>query len=388
MTEIRCFISHTWNDGQHSLAIEFAKRLRQYPDLSIWIDETDIRPSQNLPSRILSGLTTETDCCIALLSPEFLQASTAPVELSLAVQLCEERGKPFFPVIVKTINGGQAPVVSRVWVDFTDTISSTMSVEDEQRFNFHILQLVEGIRDCFDVKPDLVQFLSPVTPGPVSLVTNRHYRGPFPDKASTTQRFFSQVEGALYTLKRRGLVTGWESVETDYPSNDITAILNSKVNVISYASSKINICTKEMLERIEASYPSIQLRFVSEAALRKGQLNSIFSHDEAVLKQQRAALLWNGRHLYHDNRIDHGIILRLQQSNPLRRWIIVAGCGRPASVAASQLLFDDTSKDLWSSLSSGWETRSFVIVFSVAHRREEEPSYIGRIEKLNVQYLN
>ena len=178
----------------------------------------------------------------------------------------------------------------------------------------------------------------------------------------------ARVDNILSVLKRSKMITEWGPKPIEYiKDNEVKSFTLGQRNLISYGSSKINKCTAIMLEHLRNQY-DLNVRFVLESDLKRGITQSQLPNDEGG----RVALLSQNEQLRFDDQIDHGIIVR---ANPYpgdeRVWWIFAGCGRPGSVAARDLIFDpDWQSVFWPALVGHGELKSFVAVFSVQYGEE------------------
>lgn len=256
---------------------------------------------------------------------------------------------------------------------------------DDTLFDSEVKRLVEKIRAYFEPHPDLIHFFDPENGGAVRLVTNKSYTSPFLDKSySTTDKFTYRTAEILQTLNRRGTIANWSLVQIDYLKSAYwRTLLDGPDNLISYASSKINPVTDLVLRALEEAY-SLSLRFVFEDDLSAGRPESTFPDPSAA---RRVALVWKGTpHNYSESQ-DYGLLIRAR-SNPESNkcWWIVAGCGRPGSVAAQRFLFEpEWSKMLWGRFTPG-PPNSFVAVFRVSYEKKASDNPLVP-ELLEVQRL-
>jgi hypothetical protein len=167
----------------------------------------------------------------------------------------------------------------------------------------------------------------------------------------------------------------------DYLSLDaVRDLVDGDSHIVSYASSKINPCTELLLDRVESSSGQC-IRFVMEADLRAGVQRSSLPYK---VHDAKAALLVNGEALFHSNLLDHGVIVRSRfEEDSERMFWIFAGCGRPGSIAARKLVFDNGwDGALWKALAPSLKSKSFAVIFSVQCDRAN--SEIGALERLEV----
>ena len=217
----------------------------------------------------------------------------------------------------------------------------------------------------------IADFLNPRNSFPVCVLTNLNFRysdeshTPLYDtRLSTTAAFISEVTRYLVWLYWARLVSMVEHKHTDLlrPST-IARLVDGPVNLISYASSRINPCTKTMLAHLEKEY-GLTLRFV--AADGSGGVNGDLS-GRILGVSSGVGFTWQEETFVHEqDHRDYGIIVRAHPAlHDPRVWWIFAGCSRPGSVAARKLIFERT----WAEYlvkkigKNNWE--SFAAVFSV-----------------------
>jgi len=283
--------------------------------------------------------------------------------LTLASNLCLEKGKPLFPVLVRDV---KLPIqlAGLVWTDYRDIVTTSGHIR-KNRLADLARELVAAIRHRFRPDQDVLQYFSPENEDKVALLINRSYATPFVRRrASTTGVFQQDIGPVLSELVERRALAEWKTVEVDRTSRrSVRAYVNGAWNIISYASSKINVGTALILDRIERER-RLCLRFVFEHDLKRGRKRSSFPN---YRKGVQVAILFQDAEFRYAETEDHGLILRvLPTTGPKRTWWVLAGCGRPGSVAARRLVLDAEWRDyLWPSIR---KESSFVALFRVLYR--------------------
>jgi hypothetical protein len=358
-----------------------AATLKRFRGIAPWLDREEIAVGEHLHLRIPQGLTSETDCCICLISPNYMRPGSNSVrELNAASELHYAQGKPIYPILL----GGSRPpyqLGDLVWSDFKNVITRSGDV-DRFLFDKLVKVLVSSIRKHFstDLTP-ATTFLDPHNSLPVLIMHNRSYKTPYRVKINSSTGVFLKETGDVFSrLRRRGSIGSWELKETDYlKKKDLIEFLDKEYNIITYASSKINPCTFRVLTALERQY-AIRMRFVYQKDILAGKSSSAFTTTPD--QDERLALLWNddGPRFYGDGE-DYGLIIRANPKPGDRRiWWVLAGAGRPGSIAARKLVFDTTWSDvLWSKVK---DIKSFACLFKVRYRRSatdcpRDPSVLG-----------
>lgn len=144
MTEVRCFISYSWHQGQKQFAHKLAARLKRYKDIDVWIDEQEIIIGSKLYDSLERGISKESDIFIPILSPEYLTSENCNMELKYALKLFKEEKKPVFPIILKATI---IPMILQdiVWADFRKSFISGGGI-NENEFQKALINLVKSIR--------------------------------------------------------------------------------------------------------------------------------------------------------------------------------------------------------------------------------------------------
>ncbi|OGF66222.1 MAG: hypothetical protein A2Y62_02695 [Candidatus Fischerbacteria bacterium RBG_13_37_8] len=96
---IRCFISHTWREGEHHFAMRLASALKKR-QIKVWIDEEKISPGSFIMAAIQRAIKHEVDIFIFIMSPASLRSRWCRIELKLALSQ-EEYCIPIIPVLIK-----------------------------------------------------------------------------------------------------------------------------------------------------------------------------------------------------------------------------------------------------------------------------------------------
>jgi hypothetical protein len=347
--EITCFISYTWHSWQKGFAQAFAAEVRKWPDFEVWIDDEQVLPGQALYTRLAEGLRRESDCAICLISPEYLRSENCQKELYEAHTNCFKQGKPLVAVKIGKCEL-PFPLRDLVFEDLSNAVDSAGRA-DTVALAAGVERLTEQIRRLLEPRVDLLRFFAPRDRTAVRLVSNKCYVSPFAKKSfSTTTRFTDTVGELLRTLEKRAAIPTWSAVHPEYVENaDFDNLVKGDDSLISYASSKINPVTDQMLRRLETTYKTT-LRFVFQDDLKKGLAESRFPDFD---KSRRVSLLLKDATLTHEAGKDYGLLVRAPEApKASKTWWIVAGCGRPGSAAVYQTLFDLSWQEiLWPRLS-------------------------------------
>jgi hypothetical protein len=227
-----------------------------------------------------------------------------------------------------------------------------------------------------DLPPPTVGTLGFFDPGnqmPVYLVTNLMYRYNFTfykaktaRDVSTTTQFSTEITQYCTLLRSRGAISRFEHKHPNRLKGRVLRdLLAANANLISYASSKINPCTKMILSQLDRQYGHI-LRFASVDKRGRVNMNRGFRNPKA---SDKVALVWQSQITKHvKTEIDYGLIVKAHPApKDPRVWFVFAGCSRPGSVAARKLVCDpEWSKALFDKM-KGEGTDSFVTVYSVEY---------------------
>jgi TIR domain len=356
-----CFISYTWHSWQKNFADLFANELRKQSDFDVWIDREEILPSQRLNTRLEEGLGRESDCIILLMSSEYLQSENCLDELNRARELWIQRGKPLIPV---RIGPCEMPFSLRdiVFVDLSRAVDQ-MGRVDSTALAQGVDEMADKVRKALASSSDLLRFFDPGFPTAVRLVTNKSYVSPFAAKKgiSTTTRFVQSTEEILQILRKRGAITSYSHFHLEYlEPPELKSLMDGPDDVITYASSKINVVTDQVLRQIESAY-KLNLRFVFEDDLVKGLRDSSFPD---FTPARRVALVLKDATLKYGIGKDYGLLVRAPIMPRASKvcWV-VAGCGRPGSSAVYRALFDPSWKDvLWPRLSPKLPTAFYAVL--------------------------
>lgn len=148
----KCFISHSWQEGEHKFAIQLKVALRAN-GVDVWLDEDQIRGGQLVEQRMRVGVIHECDVFLFTLSPASLKSKACAVEREEALRCREETGLQIIPVLLKDC---QIPedVQGQLYVDFRDenrfdeSIRILLpSVEVANRTRSLVIQLIDGDAD-------------------------------------------------------------------------------------------------------------------------------------------------------------------------------------------------------------------------------------------------
>ncbi len=367
--DIKCFISYSAHGWQPRFAKLLAQRLERQRGIAVWIDVREIKTGDSLYRSLSAGLDRGSDCCVCLLSPNYLEGKIAMKEFLRAIALYDQKGKPLLPIMImemeRPIELGDLKVN-----DFTHAVGVTGRVH-RKRLNQEVHDLASDIRRHFEPPRDLLEFFDPCNGLPVIVATNRAYRTPYKERAtSTTAQFERAVSKPLDHLQAyRKRISSWDFRQSEgLKSREVNELVDGRYNLVSYASGKINKCTQLMLKRMSREY-RMHLSFVGPGGRRAGSTGS-----RSRGRRARMALEWGRQRLPYKRDVDHGIVARVRPGQLDKRvWWVFAGCGRPGSVAARRLVFDPQWSDvLWPAIGrAGKSTKGtcFIALFSVRYNK-------------------
>lgn len=359
------FICHASEDKK-AIAGPLADAL-SFLGLKVWYDEYEIRAGDSLREAIDLGLR-ESRMGAVILSPSLIRKGWAQHELdALVLRQAEDHPRV---------------VLLPIWHEISKTrlarYSPTLAARKAINTRNGLQPLVDHIASVLwadaigggPVPPrrHVLQFFDPRNDAPTRIIYNRAYSTPTPTaQRSTTDEWLYEVRKALDTLRRIGSAGVATLRPTNYRTATLSSLLTAQVNLVSYASSKINPCTEAILERLNRRY-GLGLRFLYQQDAADGKSRSVFSKSR---ENERVALSFQGRVLkYQENKSntrghDHGILIRARPSRrDARLWIVFAGCGRNASVAARLLVFDaKVGHALWARLRRAGTLGFFAAVF-------------------------
>lgn len=144
MRKIVCFISYRRQDNQASFASALARRLREFPDIDVWLDTERMKIGTFLYSWLEKGLDDECDLVIPILSSEYLRSQNCQMELKRAVELYRSRKKPILPLLLSDCT---LPIFLEdiVWGDFRECYSPSKRLR-KREFAAAVEVLVSSIR--------------------------------------------------------------------------------------------------------------------------------------------------------------------------------------------------------------------------------------------------
>lgn len=382
------FICHASGD-KNAVARPLAEAL-SFLGVRVWFDEYEIRAGDSLREIIDRGLR-EARMGAVILSPSFLKKGWAQTELdALVTRQARERRTVVFPIWHRMSQERLAR--------YSEILAARKGVSTYHGLDVivdNIAAVLFGDRTGQGPVPSrrhVLEFFNARNNLPTALVYNREYPTPTPkEQRSTTDKWLFEIQQTFATLKRIGAAKRVMPRPTNYHPSTLSMLLRDRFNIVSYASSKINPCTENILEGLNRRL-DLGVRFVYQADAASGKQRSVFTPDR---KGERVALLFRGRVLeYSENAMrtegrDYGIVIRVRPSRRDNRlWVVFAGCGRPASVASWLLVFDDArGRPLWRRLRSAGPLRSFAAAFEVRYTpaKNTEPTAIRILDVVNLE---
>jgi len=231
---------------------------------------------------------------------------------------------------------------------------------------------------------NILRFFDPDNNLPTTIVFDREHKGRLSDHTKpTTQTWAFQVESILQELARDSFLKPPEMAASNYEAATIHDLVRQRRNLVTYASSKINPCTEDMLEILNPLL-GLDIRFVYERDVGHKQ-RSTFTHKR---RGERAALVFRGK-AYKSAEVDsqgrdYGILLKYRfPKEGGRQWIVFAGSSQAGSVATRLLVFDrEFGQQLWAHPGLKEPLESFLCVFEMSYNppKHAEPKRIEVIE--------
>lgn len=148
----KCFISHTWREGEHDFAIRLAEALRAN-GVDVWLDQEQIHGGQLVEQRMHVGVIHECDVFLFVLSPASLNSWGCAIELEEALKCRAETGLQIVPILLKKCEIPEN-FQSLLYVDFRDeglfdeSVRHLLpSIEAASRIRSLVAQLINGDAD-------------------------------------------------------------------------------------------------------------------------------------------------------------------------------------------------------------------------------------------------
>jgi len=148
----KCFISHTWHEGEHDFAIRLADALRAN-GVDVWLDEEQIHGGQLVEQRMRTGVIHECDVFLFVLSPASLKSQPCTIEREEALKYRVETGLQIIPILLKNCQIPQN-LQDLLYVDFRnegrfdESVGQLLpSIEAASRIRSLVVQLIDGDAD-------------------------------------------------------------------------------------------------------------------------------------------------------------------------------------------------------------------------------------------------
>ena len=148
----KCFISHTWREGEHDFAIRLADALRAN-GVDVWLDQEQIHGGQLVEQRMRVGVIHECDVFLFALSPASLNSWGCAIEFEEALKCRAETGLQIIPILLKDCEIPQN-LQGLLYVDFRDedrfdkSVKHLLpSIEAASRIRSLVAQLIDGDAD-------------------------------------------------------------------------------------------------------------------------------------------------------------------------------------------------------------------------------------------------
>ena len=352
--KIKVFISYSQAD------IELAKEIKgelDYYDIDAWLAEDDLQVGKHIDFDLRENINSS-DFFLLLISRSSLKSNYVEKELGMVTQFFgNEISRRFIPA---RLDNSEIPKR----LDEKFKISETKYADFSEDFNIGVEKVLKaiGINNPLEFNFRKALRFRKMFFTPRSLMdTDFSYNHIFytPNKLpgedgryrprSSTRTFQVWLENTYYELNRVSgyPLLGARRLIADDTDLTVGNIENEQINLIAYASSKINPITDKALQIFEKTY-SIEQRYVFSGDLKKGlrksDLSSIY-FKQTKGNQGQVSLRFNGESYIRDiaNGVDYALIVRgrpYPEQNDTRIWWILSGCGRPAMVAVQELFIN------------------------------------------------
>jgi hypothetical protein len=144
---IKCFISHSWRDGEHDFAIKLADALQLHGIEKAWLDEREIPGGGHIEDRVMRGVQA-CDVFLFVMSPNAVASPWCCLELEEALKQRSESGIQIVPLLLKNCSVPEE-LKDILYIDF----------RDETRFEEVLEKLRTSIQEAYRVRATVVEVL-------------------------------------------------------------------------------------------------------------------------------------------------------------------------------------------------------------------------------------
>lgn len=147
---ITCFLSHSWQNGQHDFALKLADALESHGIKNAWIDEREIPGGGHIEDRIRRGVQ-DCDVFLFLISPASLTSKWCNLELQEAFRQRFETGIQIIPILLRDLTGCSIPEMLQdlLYIDF----------RNKSEFDKSSQRLLTSIKKVYLVRATVLEIL-------------------------------------------------------------------------------------------------------------------------------------------------------------------------------------------------------------------------------------
>lgn len=144
---IKCFISHSWRNGEHDFATKLADALQLYGIEKAWLDEREIPGGGHIGDRLMRGVQT-CDVFLFIMSPNAVTSPWCCLELEEALKQRSETGIQIVPLLLKDCSIPKE-LKDLLYIDF----------RDEAQFEKTLEKLLTSIKEAYFIRATVVEVL-------------------------------------------------------------------------------------------------------------------------------------------------------------------------------------------------------------------------------------
>lgn len=144
---VKCFISHSWRNGEHDFAIKLADGLQLHGIKKAWLDDREIPGGGHLKDQVTVGVQT-CDVFLFVMSPNVVTSKWCRLELEEALRQRSEAGIQIIPLLLKDCSIPEE-LKDLLYIDF----------RDEMRFENTLRKLVTSIKEAYFIRATVVEVL-------------------------------------------------------------------------------------------------------------------------------------------------------------------------------------------------------------------------------------
>jgi HEAT repeat protein len=143
--DVKCFISHSWRNGEHDFAVKLANALESRGIKKAWVDEREIPGGGYISDQIKEGIQT-IDLFLFVMSPTAVASKWCNLELSEALKQRSENGIQIVPLLLKDCAVPEE-LDGLLYVDFRDAAKFEEALE----------KLLASVREAYSIRAAVVE---------------------------------------------------------------------------------------------------------------------------------------------------------------------------------------------------------------------------------------